>query len=67
MLEEKDLQAIAQLILASEERLRAEFHAKLEMEIRASEERMREGMSAAYIENGVMKPIACWPKAMRRS
>ena len=67
MLEEKDLQAIAQLILASEERLRAEFHAKLEMEIRASEERMREGMSAefhagenrthAYIENGVMKPI----------
>lgn len=42
MLEEKDLQAIARLILASEERLRAEFHAKLEMEIRASEERMRE-------------------------
>ena len=47
--------------------MRAEFHAKLEMEIRASEERMREGMSAefhagenrthAYIENGVMKPI----------
>ena len=67
MLEEKDLQAISRLILASEERLRAEFHAKLEMEIRASEERMREGMSAefhagenrthTYIENGVMKPI----------
>ena len=52
MLEEKDIQAIAQLILASEERLRreigqdeerlrVELHSKLETEIHASEERTR--------------------------
>lgn len=52
MLEEKDIQAIAQLILASEERLRGEigqveerlrveFHSKLETEIHASEDRLR--------------------------
>ena len=52
MLEEKDIQAIAQLILASEERLRGEigqveerlrveFHSKLETEIQAREERKR--------------------------
>ncbi len=55
MLEEKDIQAIAQLILASEERLRGEigqveerlrveFHSKLETEIHASEERTRTGI-----------------------
>ena len=55
MLEEKDIQAIAQLILASEERLRGEigqveerlrveFHSKLETEIHASEKRMRTGI-----------------------
>ena len=82
MLEEKDIQAIAQLILASEERLRGEigqveerlrveFHSKLETEIHASEERTRTGIHSqmkeeihasetrthAYIESGVMKPI----------
>ena len=55
MLEEKDIQAIAQLILASEERLRGEigqveerlrveFHSKLETEIHASEKRMCTGI-----------------------
>ena len=55
MLEEQDIQAIAQLILASEERLRGEigqveerlrveFHSKLETEIHASEERTRTGI-----------------------
>ncbi len=71
MLEEKDLQAIGQLILASEERLRTEFNTKIESEVRASEERLRtefnskmemeirasENRTHAYIESGVMKPI----------